>query len=136
MEYLSYYTKKGFDKLYDETGAFFAFSTEQFNQAKEDGITYVNCGSGLLVPKGKVKEFFERFDKITKEAIQKDIEENGKENIILRELNNYECFYAHDIEPAIIALRDYKFAEDEILKIYSNEIVRIQDEGDQTNESI
>jgi hypothetical protein len=44
---------------------------------------------------------------ITSGKIEKDLEGNGKDAIIERELNNFECFYASDIEDCIETLKRY-----------------------------
>lgn len=45
MKYLSHYIQDAQTALFNKTGAFFAFSQEQFNDAKKDGITYVALGA-------------------------------------------------------------------------------------------
>ena len=42
MKYLSSYTQDKQTALFDETGAFFAFSQQQFDDAKIEGLIYVS----------------------------------------------------------------------------------------------
>ncbi|WP_444823022.1 DUF7659 family protein, partial [Vibrio parahaemolyticus] len=44
MKYLSDYTQQPQTALFDELGAFFAFSNKQFDEAKKKGIEYVSLG--------------------------------------------------------------------------------------------
>jgi hypothetical protein len=72
----------------------------------------------MLSPEENYKEVMNSLDKIYKESIKQDIEENGKDKIILRELENHEAFYVGSIEDIVHKLEDYPFTEDEIKKIY------------------
>lgn len=40
MESLTDYTESAYTQLFNETGAFFAFSNEQFEKGKQEGVTY------------------------------------------------------------------------------------------------
>ena len=64
------------------------------------------------------KEVINGLDKIYKDSIKQDLKENGKEKIILRELENHEAFYVGSIEDTIHKLKDYPITKDEIKKIY------------------
>ena len=121
MKYLSDYQENAQTRLFDKTGAFFAFSTKQFNEAKKEGVKYVSMGAGMICPKENVKELIETLDSIYKGAIKKDLKENGKEAIIKRELYNYECFYTGDISNAVENLEPYGFTKNEIRVIYNDE---------------
>ena len=107
MKYLSDYTEKAQTKAFEDNGAFFAFSNEQLKEKAVTGVKYVSCGSGLICPKENVDTLIESLENIQKESIKMDIEENGLEAIIKRELANYECYYTGDIEDAVQALSDY-----------------------------
>jgi len=118
MKYLSDYMEDSQTALFKKTGTFFAFSQKQFEEQRKDNIKYVNMGQGMLTEKPYVKEVIEGLDNIYKESIEQDIKENGKENIILRELHNHEAFYVGEIEDTIHKLEDYPFTEDDISHIY------------------
>jgi len=51
------YSMKEFD--FKAHGAFFAFSNEQFNEQKKDGVEYTHLFSGLIAPKNTAKELLE-----------------------------------------------------------------------------
>ena len=104
--------------LFTELGAIFAFSNEQFHTQKQEGVTYVSLGAGLLVPKDNVKSFKEKHKIIIDEGIAQDIKDNGKENIIKRELDNYECYYTGDYTDCVEALDSYGFTEDDIRAVF------------------
>jgi DNA-binding transcriptional regulator YhcF (GntR family) len=120
MKYLSDYTQQPQTALFDELGAFFAFSNKQFDEAKKKGIEYVSLGMGMIVPKNNAKKLVERLEEIQKEGIKQDIAENGKEAIIRRELFNHECFYTGDICDCVEKLDEYGYSYDDIYQVYSH----------------
>ncbi|HBB9944267.1 hypothetical protein JHS95_23485 [Vibrio parahaemolyticus] len=120
MKYLSDYTQQPQTALFDELGAFFAFSNKQFDEAKKEGIEYVSLGMGMIVPKNNAKKLVERLEEIQKEGIKQDIAENGKEAIIRRELFNHECFYTGDICDCVEKLDEYGYSYDDIYQVYSH----------------
>ena len=121
MKYLQDYQENAQTRLFDKTGAFFAFSNKQFDEAKKDGVKYVSVGAGMICPTENVKELIETLHSIYKGAIKKDLKENGKETIIKRELYNHECFYTNDISDAVDKLEFYGFTEKEIYSVFNNE---------------
>ena len=134
MKYLSDYTEKEQTKLFDKYNVFFAFSTKQFNeQAKEEGLKYVSRGAGLFQgykDKKELKEFDEAFSKVSENGRRQDLKENGKEKIIERELNNYECYYTGEIEDAFEALASYDISEKEIIDHYNKNKNNVWNERD------
>jgi hypothetical protein len=115
MKYLSNYIEENQTKLFNKTGAFFAFGQDQFNKAKKKGINYVSLGSGLICPKDNVDRLLNDLDKIADKGRKQDIEENGKKKIIWREFSNHECQISMDPTDGIYALDGYGFTKDEIL---------------------
>ncbi|NOI26111.1 DUF7659 family protein [Vibrio mediterranei] len=120
MKYLSDYTKDKQTELYDKTGAFFAFSKEQFEGGKKEGIEYCHLFSGLICPRDTAQEVMAGLDKIQKEGIAQDIAENGKAAIIRRELFNHECFYTNDISDCVDKLAEYSFTRDDIQNVFNH----------------
>lgn len=108
-------------KLFDSTGAFFAFSGKQFEEGKKEGVTYVNCGSGLLCPEENVDTLINGLDDIHKKAIQQDIAENGADKIIAREIWNYESFYTMDPTDAKGAISVYNFSDELFERVWKQE---------------
>jgi hypothetical protein len=103
--------KEGQDKLtelFNECGVFFAFSNEQFQENKtplKEGEKYVSMGAGGYLPKGNVQTYLDGHKAITKwEKAEIKAAKEGKEQHILYELQNHECFYTGDIEDAMPVL--------------------------------
>ncbi|HPS31408.1 MAG TPA: hypothetical protein PLZ43_14230 [bacterium] len=118
MKYLRDYTETAQTELFNRTGAFFAFSTEQFNEKAKEGIKYANCGHGLICPKDKVDELIEGLESINKKGIELDLQENGKEKIIRRELANYETQISGEWKDVAKILKKYGITEEEVCKGY------------------
>ena len=106
MKTLSSYTEQATTNAINKAGAFFAFSTEQFNEKKKEGVKYCEARHGMICPVGTVKELLLTICDIGDEGIKLDIKENGITNIIKRELVNYECYYVGDPSEAIEVLKD------------------------------
>ncbi len=119
MKNLSTYINEKINHLLKKYNGFFAFSEKQFEEAKKENVKYVCRGAGLYHEAGKSEEFDEDFKLIIKEAIEQDLKENGKEAIIERELENYECYYTNDISNAVIHLKDYDITYDEIKAVFN-----------------
>lgn len=60
-------------------------------------------------------------DTIQDEGIKLDIQENGIDNIIKRELQNYECYYTGDISNAVGFLQQYEITEEQVQEVYMKE---------------
>jgi hypothetical protein len=127
MKYLSDYMEEKQTALFKRTGTIFAFSQKQFEEGRKDNVKYVNLGQGMLTEKPYVEDIINGLDKIYKESIQQDIKENGKDKIILRELENHEAFYVGDIEDTIHKLEDYPITEDDISHIYQKNWAKYSD---------
>lgn len=118
MKSLSSYTQNRMTQIFEEHGVFFAFSKKQFEEGCKPGLKYVAGGGGMFIPEGKVNVVTEALNNIVAEGIQQDIAENGIENIIRRELNNYECLYTGRYKDAAAALVDYGITEDQVLAVF------------------
>ncbi len=121
MKYLSTYMEDQQTALFEKLGVFFAFSTEQFNEGKKEGVKYCDAGGGMLCPVGNEKELVDELDRIYKECIQQDLSENGREGVIKRELSNHECYYTGDIDDCVDKLKDYSITTKEIRDIFNKE---------------
>jgi hypothetical protein len=130
MKYLSDYTEQGITDLLNETGAFFAFSNEQYFKARKEGINYVSLGAGLICPKGNEIKLLNGIEANHKKGIEMDLAENGKEKIIIRELHNHEYFYAYELSQVIDALDGYGITEDEIRAVIKTEAASLQERGE------
>ena len=119
MKYLSDYMNDKQSVLFSETGTFFAFSNKQYKEKAKSDVAYVSLGSGMITPKDNANKVIEQLHKIYHDAIKEDLEENGEEAIIIRELENHECWYVGNIEDAVEKLKDYPITEDDINHVFS-----------------
>lgn len=118
MKYLSDYMEEKQTALFNKTGTIFAFSDKQFEEQKVKGKQYSRLAQGMVTEKGNEIEVIEGLDKIYRDSIKQDMEENGKDKVILRELLNHEAFYVGNIEETIHKLEDYPITEDDISQIF------------------
>lgn len=120
MKYLQDYMNDRQTKAFDKAGAFFAFSTKQFDEQKKPDTVYVNGPAGMICPKDTLDTLITELDTIYKDSIAQDISENGLSAIILRELNNHEAYYTNDIENTANALSEYHITVEDIRKVFKN----------------
>tara|TARA_B100001059_G_scaffold222859_1_gene247248 strand:+ start:138 stop:524 length:387 start_codon:yes stop_codon:yes gene_type:complete len=120
MKYLSHYIQDKQSQAFYEAGAFFAFSNQQFEDGKKEGVKYTSIGMCLICPTDSAKQLITRLDSIAQEGIAEDIKENGKKAIIRRELFNHECFYANDICDCVEKLEGYGISYDEIYEVFNH----------------
>lgn len=116
--------KESADKLHalmNEVEVFWAFSNEQFKEGMEkhplkEGDKYVSIGHGGYMPKSNVNKFLtgsKTIDQWEKSEMKKI--RDGKEQHILHELTDHECFYTCDIEDAVSVL---PYPRKDIIKVY------------------
>ncbi|MDH6311055.1 hypothetical protein M2451_003901 [Dysgonomonas sp. PFB1-18] len=79
--------------LFDSLGIFFAFSNEQFEEGRKEGVKYANGGQGMLIPIDNVKEYVRRFSELEKDTEAEFAKHIPMDDYILYELNNHEAFY-------------------------------------------
>ena len=111
MTYLSDYMNDKQSTLFKATGAFFAFSQKQFDEAKIKDVKYNILGSGMICPKERVDELLTGLETIHTDAIKLDIAENGIKAIIHRELGNHECQITNDTSNVVEHLEPYGITE-------------------------
>ena len=80
-------------------------------------------GAGLVAPEKSAKDLINALDQVIENGIKQDITENGKENIIIRELANHEAYYTGDIESTEDA-KSYNFTREDILTIFNQERIK------------
>ena len=119
MNYLSDYTSAKQTQLWNDNGAFFAFSKKQLNEEKKEGVVYVSMGSGLIVPKENASKILKGLESINTEGIKQDISENGIKAIIHRELANYEAQITGSISDTVEALGDYEITREQVREEYN-----------------
>ncbi|AZS26288.1 hypothetical protein DYL72_15375 [Vibrio anguillarum] len=120
MKTLNSYAQEKQTALFNSMGAFFAFSNEQLNEKRKEGVEYVNLGNGLIAPKENAQALYDGLCNIHKESVAEDLKENGKKAIIRRELFNYECFLVGNITDCVEALQDYGITKEEIQEHYNH----------------
>lgn len=96
MKYLSEYTQEATTQALNKNGGIFAFSTQQFDEQKQEGKIYVSMGAGLYCPKENAETLFNEIEQAHKNGILQDVAENGAEKIIEREYFNYEMHISWD----------------------------------------
>jgi len=121
MKYLTNYIEQAHTEALNRAGAFFAFSTSQFNEAKKEGVKYSNLEYGLICPTDNCETLLKELDTTYKAGIKQDIAENGIDNIIIRELANHEAYYTGDTTSTREALADYPITLEQIQSIYNKE---------------
>lgn len=87
---------------------------------KKDGVKYVSLGMGLICPKENAGTLLKEMDEVYKKGIQQDIQENGLENIVKRELNNHEAYYTGNTESTEESLKDYPIKAEDVRKVFHN----------------
>lgn len=118
MKSFSSYTKDALTQLFNESGAFFAFSQQQYEEKIKEGVVYCSLGGGLFSPKESASSVVEGIANISKKGVEQDLAENGQRAIIKRELAKNECFYTRDVTDCVEALEGYGIEKDEILSVY------------------
>ena len=114
MKYLNDFKQDKQTAIFNKFADFFAFSQDQLNEKKKDGIRYASLGSGLIAPIYEAANLIQALNTTHKEAIQLDIAENGIKAIIHRELANYECQITCDYSDALDVLIDYGITEKQV----------------------
>ncbi len=119
---LSHYVEKAQSELFRRMGAFFAFSDDQFNEAKQENTKYVPLGkSGLICPVENAQATIDGVESIQKEGIKLRLKDHSLSDLIQYELANYESQITMDPSEAFSALEDHgvtKEMMDKEFKIY------------------
>ena len=108
MKSISELKKEQQDKLsaiFEKYGIFFAFSNEQFNSQKKEGVTYVRGVGGMLIPKENAKDFVDAFSRYSKDCETEYQEHVSMNDYIAYELVNNEAWYTGDISVAFEAVQ-------------------------------
>ena len=107
--------KKDFDKKINEeikkAGVFFAFSNKQFEENRTykniKDMKYLSIGYGGYIAK-KDKPKYDNFNhKIYKQLKDNFIKQVNKNDFILYELYNHECYYTYELEEVTNIIKDY-----------------------------
>lgn len=106
-------------ELSNMVGLFWAFNIDQFKEGKEKNPTqgkYTSIGMGGYLPSENVQKYLEGIKAIDKwyKLEQKKVK---KEEAILYELNNYECFYTGEIDRVVEHFKGV-YTKEEIKEVY------------------
>jgi len=123
-KYLSDYTEEKQKKLTEKLGGFYAFNNERFKEQAQKGVKYVRYGSfGFILPIDNVDKFEKGLENIIKKGIEQDKTDHTKEQIIWRELANYEVQYSYsEVLQLIEHFKDYGYTKKDILNEYDKYI--------------
>lgn len=99
--------QKKLSALFEELGIFFAFSKQQFEKSRKEGVEYASGFGGMIIPKENVKLVKGRLDRIHEETAALMREHIPREEYILYQLYNHEAFYTWEISDALEAVRAY-----------------------------
>jgi len=97
MKYLNDYVSEAQEQAFKDSGAFFAFNSDQLSEGLSklpNNVKLVPIGGGLYCPSAKADWLINEINRIHDEGISQDINDNGLFNIAKREINNYECKYS------------------------------------------
>ena len=119
MKYLSDYIEAGQTEILKKHKAFFAFSNKQVDERKQEGVEYTYLGNNLFCPTNNAQQLFKEISENFDKAIEQDKTDHTKDQIILRELNNYESFLIMDMSNAVQALNPYGYSIKDIQKVYN-----------------
>lgn len=106
--------------MFEEFGVFFAFSKQQFEQSRKEGVEYVSGFAGMIIPKANVKLMYERLDRIHEEVTALMREHIPIEEYILYELYNHEAFYTGEVDEVLKLAKSYypDCTLEDIYKVY------------------
>jgi hypothetical protein len=110
-----------YNRLMDTCDVFWAFSNTQFEEGRakhplQEGEKYVSIGAGGYMPKRNTEALSKGIEQIEENFKRQIKEAKAREEHIIYELNNHECYYTGDITPAVDALGEDYTAE-EVIKV-------------------
>ena len=115
--------EKAQSEVFEKYGVFFAFSEKQFKEGCEKvGASPDNkvceLGGGCYCLSKNADKVVEELEQIRERAITQDIEENGIDNIIDRELANHEAQITGSVADTVDALDGYGIPKEKIVRYY------------------
>ena len=111
-----YNTEQEQTKIFNDNGAFFAFSNEQMDKCANQSLDYKNLGSGLYCPSNNVNSLSKELKESLDFKIKWELENNTLKDIIWYELANHEAEITGDYSDACESLKPYGIKEDDIKK--------------------
>lgn len=119
------YTNKYNEEL-EKAGLFFAFGQDQFEKYRTyrdetlDTNNYISVGMGGYIHKNDKEKLDKFFQEIAPKLKAEFLSKVKREDLILYELDNHECFYTGDIEDTYLGLKYYydDLTEEEVCEVY------------------
>lgn len=105
-------------KILIANGAFFAFSSAQWEQANDKASKYKSLGGGMYCPENNVCELTKQLAENLVKKISWELENNTLKDIIWYELANHEAQITGDLMDTIEALTPYKISLENIKHEY------------------
>ncbi len=105
-------------KILTTNGAFFAFSSEQWEQANDKASKYKSLGGGMYCPENNVGDLTKQLAENLAGKIRWELENNTLKDIIWYELANHEAQITGDLMDTIEALTPYKISLENIKHEY------------------
>lgn len=112
--------QKKLSAMFEEFGVFFAFSKQQFQQSRKEGVEYVRGIADMIIPKDNVKLVSQRLELIYEEVNALMREHIPMEEYILHELHNHKAFYTDEMAKVWELTKSYypDCTLDDVYKVY------------------
>jgi len=120
------YVQDEIDNVLKRYGAYLFSDLNQadtiLSDKSEEYGNYGNwMGKDLIAPKSTAPQLIQELDALKEKGIQLDIQNNGVEAIIKRELDRQDCYSKKDISDCVEELKPYNIPEQEIGKVFWDE---------------
>ena len=120
MTKLTFNMQERMTEVFNKYGVFFAFSDEQFLRQRVEGVEYTTFGAGSVVPVKNYDAFMEEFNQLDDEHTKFNLENFTKEELILDELRNHECFYTWEIDEVVELMESkYNFTLQDVQEVFN-----------------
>lgn len=118
---LGYFIDRKVSMLFEDMGAFYAFSKKQFEENKRTDTKYCEILGGLICPIENRDALLKAYEVLHDEDRLKRLEAFGVEAIIKYELANHECWYTGSIPKDTIEylVEDFGATREQIYKVFS-----------------
>ncbi len=104
----------------EKHGVFFALSNKQFEEQKQEGVTYCTVlQQNDCVPVENAKAFADEYIQVCREHREEQLKQKGIDTIIEEELVNQEAFYSASVEDTFEALAGYNVTREKVREIYN-----------------
>ena len=103
-------------KLFASSGAFFAFSSEQWEKANDSNLNYKSLGGGLYCPEQNADKLTQQLKDLQASKIKWELDNNTLKDIIWYELANHETQITGDITDAYEVLIQYGISKEDVIK--------------------